>query len=471
MGKHIRLKWWHMAISVIVGLFFWYFPKNLEISASAFESPYFVYLPITLNKFSTPSIFGVEFTENTSDTAFSQVSLTEPSWTRINGAIWSAVSPNNTTERNWSALAATDDLLLKSSRGGMKVVLIIRGAPEWALKYPGVACGPIKSDALDDFALFLSDLVARYSVPPYHVKYWEVWNEPDVDPSLIPGNQVFGCWGDKNDLYYGGGYYAQMLKVAYPAIKAADPQAQVLVGGLLLDCDPRKLLPGKNCDSAKFLQGILNEGGGSYFDGVGFHAYDYYSGALGRYGNANWSSTWDTTGVVTRSKVGFLQSLLMQYGVTGKFLMNTETALICDNCAGNQDFEQTKAYYVAQSYATAVSLKLDANIWFSATGWRNSGLLKNDLSPLPAYNAYAFARKEIGNVTFKAALSYPGVMGYEFTQGNREIWLVWSLDGDSHTIFLPSTPTAVYDVFGNPLSINGNAWNVTIAPVYIELGK
>lgn len=62
-------------------------------------------------------------------------------------------------------------------------------------------------------------------------------------------------------------------------------------------------------------------------------------------------------------------------------------------------------------------------------------------------------------------------MGYEFTHGNRQIWLLWSLDGDTHTLTLPSTPPAAYDVFGNALSITDNTWNVTIAPVYLEWTK
>jgi hypothetical protein len=83
----------------------------------------------------------------------------------------------------------------------------------------------------------MHDLVARYSVPPYNVKYWELWNEPDVDPALaglIGGDIPFGCWGDSTDPYYGGGYYAEMLKAVYPRIKAADPQAQVARGRIAL---------------------------------------------------------------------------------------------------------------------------------------------------------------------------------------------------------------------------------------------
>ena len=51
-----------------------------------------------------------------------------------------------------------------------------------------------------------------------------------MDPKLVDPDSVFGCWGDNDDDYYGGGYYADMLKMVYPAVKSADPQAQVLIG-------------------------------------------------------------------------------------------------------------------------------------------------------------------------------------------------------------------------------------------------
>jgi hypothetical protein len=121
-------------------------------------------------------------------------------------------------------------------------------------------------------------LYARYSVAAYNVKYWELWNEPDIYPSIFSGDNEYVYWVDQNDSYNAGGYYAEMLKVVYPQIKAADPQAQVLIGGLLLDCDPR---PGAGCavvghdpKPSKFLEGILSNNGGPYFDGISSHAYD-----------------------------------------------------------------------------------------------------------------------------------------------------------------------------------------------------
>src|SRR5690606_32739206 len=117
-------------------------------------------------------------------------------------------------------------------------IIVISHTPTWAQQVPGASCGPIKPTALADFAKFMGEMASRYSKPPYNVHYWEIGNEPDVAPEQVPNDSVFGCWGNMSDPYYGGAYYAEMLKVVYPAIKKADPLAQVVFGGLLLDCDP-----------------------------------------------------------------------------------------------------------------------------------------------------------------------------------------------------------------------------------------
>jgi len=332
----------------------------------------------------------------------------------------------------------------------------------------------MKQEYFDEFATFVRDVVTRYSVSPYNVKYWEIWNEPDIDPSLVPGDSGFGCWGDQKDPYYGGGYYATMLKFVYPQIKAADPQAQVLVGGLVLDCDPINPPAGKDCKPAKFLEGILRNNGGPYFDGVSFHAYDYYLGTLGQYSNANWHSAWNTTGPVLEAKVAYLRRLLGQYGQSDKFLMNTETALLCGTSGEEppcqtKDLANTKAYYLAQSYASALAANLHANLWYSLLGWRASGLLNpGNLAPLPAFDAYRFAAQELRGTRFVRQLQeYPGVRGYEFERDGQRLWILWSLDGAVHSLAFPTAPQAVIDVFGNPLKV-GSSLLVTVMPSYVE---
>ena len=159
--------------------------------------------------------------------------------------------------------------------------------------------------------------------------------------------------------------------------------------------------------------------------------------------------------------------------------MNTEAALICgpngaepgmEGCEATDDlfFEQTKARYVVQTYAASISDSLVANIWYDLYGWRNSGLLYTDSSPRPAYYAFEFARQELQNATFQQKItSYPNILAYEFLVNNRLVWVVWSLDGATHTISLPGTPLAAYDFMGNPLTPSSTI-NITLDPVYLE---
>jgi hypothetical protein len=400
-------------------------------------------------------------------------------WIRRNALVWHRAEPEEGL-RNWETLEGLEREMITASQHGQEFILIVRGAPTWAQRVPGYFCGPILPEKLSAFAAFMADAVARYSVPPYNVKYWEFGNEPDVAPQLVHSESVFGCWGDLEDEFYGGRYYAEMLKVVVPEMKAVDPKAQVLVGGLLLDCDPinpPETSPGslefRDCTPSRFLEGILDYGGGDYFDGVSFHGYDHYLGSLGQFFNPGWQTSWDTTGPAGLSKANYLRGLLNHYGYGDKYLINTETALICGSTGKEEpclthEFELTKAYYLVQSYAGALVHNLKANVWYSVRGWRGSGLVEDDQFT-PAYAAYQFAAGKLEGVVFVRQIQeYPAVIGYEYLDDDKLTWVLWSRDGDSHPIDLPRPPLAIYDVFGDPMEVSQEVV-VTLAPVYIEL--
>jgi hypothetical protein len=63
--------------------------------------------------------------------------------------------------------------------------------------------------------------------------------------------------------------------------------------------------------------------------------------------------------------------------------------------------------------------------------------------------------------------NYPGIMGYEFNRGVGHFWVIWALDDESHTVFLPELPSAVYDSLGNQLSAE-KTLTITLEPIYIE---
>lgn len=394
-------------------------------------------------------------------------------WVRRNALNWAAVEPSQ-GQRDWAAVEGFEAELQAAAQHGLEQIVIVRGTPGWAQKTPGYPCSAVSEARITAFAQFLHDAVQRYSRAPYGVRYWEIGNEPDVDPAELPPESPFGCWGDSSDPFYGGGYYAQVLSQVYPAIKSADPDAQVLVGGLLMDCDPVNPPEGKNCKPAQYLEGVLRNGGAAFFDGISFHAYDYYSGYQ-EYGNPNWNSNWNSTGPVLTAKVRYIRSLLAAYQASGKFLINSEAGLLCPDLddsplCRSAEFELTKAAYAAQANTTALAEDLWANIWYSLGGWRGTALAERGV-PNRAFRAYQF------NAGFLAGASYArplneisDVRGYEFARGGKRLQVLWALDDQEHLYKSEQPPQAVFDLFGEPLSWTGGV-RVARQPVYIEWGN
>lgn len=444
--------------------------RSSPLQLASFQAqPGGIYLPLVL-KGLRPNVYGVEFPGKVRESVYQEVFAAEPSWVRMTstGVKWYLVEPVE-GERLWSALSLVETRLQKYAQAGIQVILVIQGTPSWAQKEAGYLCGPVRQDKLAAFAQFMEDLVARYSQSPYHVKYWELWNEPDIDPSLVLQDSGFGCWGDADDPFYGGGYYSEMLQVIAPRMRAVDPDARVLIGGLLLDCDPRNPPQGKDCASSLFFEGILQgDATAASFDGISFHAYDYYAGGAGNYTNYGWSTTDESRQPLLVPKAKYLNELLDQYQVNGKFLMNTENGLLCDDYQDNPTFEFTKAYYVTYAYVSAFVEGLQANIWYHVYGWRGSALFDSDDQPLPAFFAFRFGIQELNQAVFQREVKdFEGIRVYEFFRDDRIIWVIWSGDGQTHSMIpLPGVPVAIYDPFGEPV---GALTEIDIVPLYIEM--
>ena len=433
-----------------------------------------IYLPIAISDHPFNTLFGYEYSSIGENHGLQEMRNAGANWVRRAGIWWPDVEPTKGTY-DWSQLSGFEAEFLQADSKNMRVIVIVRGTPAWAQADAPYnrTCGRIKTSEFASFAAFLGELVTRYSYAPFNVKYWELYNEPDVYPdSVPPGNEWMGCWGDPSDPYYGGGYYANMLKDVYPAVKAANPDAQVLVGGLLLDCDPIDVQ--LNCEdptTSLFLKGIFENGGGPYFDGVSFHAYDYYNNTLGEYSLSKWDSQWNTTGPSLIAKTAYLRSVLSDYGASSKLLLNTESAVLCDTAWNVCEtvFETTKTYYVTQSFVSAFVAGLDSNIWYFWT-YRNSELLEPDNTPLPSYYTYKFARGQLKYATYNQEIATEtGVRTYEFdVPGGGRLWVMWSLDGADHNgVTLPGTPAAVYDSDGDPIT-PASTIDVDLEPLYLE---
>jgi hypothetical protein len=103
-------------------------------------------------------------------------------------------------------------------------------------------------------------------------------------------------------------------------------------------------------------------------------------------------------------------------------------------------------------------------------------LLYADNSPRPAYAALKVARAMLGEVTFLGRLGQEdtggarNVSGYKFLHPDgREIWTVWSQDGQPQAISLDRAPQAVFGVLGNEVVLSDPAeFVVSVEPLYVE---
>lgn len=447
-----------------------------------------IYLPlvpseVTYREFpNQPTIFGVEASAGRLTTELRRTVEANAYWLRNNAhaVLWSEIEPSE-GKRNWNTahVKAIEAHMLLAAQHGLKLIQIVRGTPQWARKYvgKGSSCGPIDQHKYRAFAAFMAELVKRYSAPPFNVRHWEIWNEPDA-PTLYGDNaeQVFGCWAEPNvDPYYsyGGLHYGFMLQNVYPAVKAADPESKVILGGLLLSCHPTFEKPGDEiCGkiSGGFLEGVFKGGGGQYFDMLAIHAYDVWFGGT-RYANEQWFSGSENSGPSLAAKTDYVRSVMVRHGVGDKPIINTEYALICWQCKTvPYEFEVAKANYIVHANVIAMAKGLEANIWYSVSGWdtHQTQLINANGEPNLAHTAFRVSAERLGSATFiQTERGEPKLNIYVFRRGDQIMWVIWSKNGQPVIFTLPEQPYNIIDGFGNSIETN-RLLSITATPLFIE---
>lgn len=139
---------------------------------------------------------------------------------------------------------------------GVNILARVDRQPAWATGgrcAEGVEMGP--PDNLQDWADFLTTLATRYKGK---IKAYAVWNEPNLARE----------WCDQEPDPAG---YVELLRVAYQAIKSADPDAIVISAGLSPTGGPMPIA----MEDTEYLDRMYQAAGGSmegHADVVGVHA-------------------------------------------------------------------------------------------------------------------------------------------------------------------------------------------------------
>lgn len=329
---------------------------------------------------------GLQMYGNTGRTSpyFDALNNSGAHWLRVN-IRWELIEPEDVTPRqyNWSSA----DAALSAARDAcINVIAEIEGTPVWAAVEPGAE--PIRSDKLDRFAEFVAAVVQRYDgsgTSRIRVNYVELFNEPDRRFS----------WG-----YYGA-RYAAMLKKVYPAVKAANPATQVVFGGIAYDA----FVKDGGIFVEEFMENVLKEGAGPYFDYMNFHCYPYAHSCRSR-------AERNSSGMM--EKAAAIRAMMQKYGLD-KPLMITETGWHSEKDGDSKvdvSNDELQARKLVQLLAQSMAIEADAIIWWMLFDPRpsypfDSGLVTRGNPPAlkPAYAVYRTFIRRLGWAQYLSTVS------------------------------------------------------------------
>ena len=169
---------------------------------------------------------------------------------------WGLVQQSRGGSYNWSHYDLT---VAGAAVNGIRVLATVYGSPTWAEPTPEY---PPLGSALPGFTSFVRAAVARYGadgtfwkehpeLPARPIKDWQLWNEP---------NSVY-FWKPAPDPRS----YLTVLRAFHGAVKRADPDASVMLGGLF----PTP----KGIAMPAFISDLYRLGAAKLFDEAAVHPY------------------------------------------------------------------------------------------------------------------------------------------------------------------------------------------------------
>jgi hypothetical protein len=188
---------------------------------------------------------------------------------------WPAVEPSKGASFQWGGF---DQIVRNASAAGLEVLPFLSGAPSWAVavdrQWSSPMTLPVKTAIQrNGWTNFVRQAVERYG-PEGHfwgenpglrerpIRNWQIWNEENFKYFVARPNPAD---------------YGKLVALSYGAIKAVDPGAQVILGGLF--AQPIEATFHKKPPQAYFAGVFLNRmyranpGIRSKFDGVALHPY------------------------------------------------------------------------------------------------------------------------------------------------------------------------------------------------------
>jgi hypothetical protein len=239
-------------------------------------------------------------------------------------------------------------------------------APRWAQKREGGGVVPPKAKLYARFAGIVAHHLRRRGVNAF-----EIWNEPNVADFWSPRPNARA--------------YTRMLRLAYRAIKRADPHSTVVSGGLAPARNTRTTI-----NPRTFLRRMYRAGAKNHFDALGHHPYTWPAMPASR----NPGSAWFQMFGGRHS----LRSIMRRHGDGHKRIWATEFGAPTWGPPGSSFISlDQQARMVRQAYRLWASYRWAGPLftyqgrdlyWQGTTNQNFFGLLKFNGVPKPGFRAY-----------------------------------------------------------------------------------
>lgn len=353
---------------------------------------------------------------------------------------WAVIEP----EKNKFSWAFPDKVVAEFKRHGFNIFPILNYFSAWSN-----CTAPNTDEERELFARYVYLVVSRYKKD---IKYWEVWNEPNLA-------QFWAPLPDPEN-------YTKLLRVTYKAAKAADPSCKIVAPAIAgLD------MP--------FLEAMYKHGAKGYYDIFSYHYYSTEPPEKNRWLEKDLQKIHDFL-----KKQGDLKPIwITEMGVTSI-------------AAPGGVSEKIQADYLVRNYLICLSTGYVERIfWFCLLDWvqdtqappwdAHLGLLRFNGEPKPAYAAYKTMVSKLSGKKFAGEIKVkPHIFAYLFiphdhlnqTTTRYPTLVCWTDKGkEKFSIYTNNKkPTAltITEINGISREIIVNKRNIAIScsesPMYLE---
>jgi hypothetical protein len=188
---------------------------------------------------------------------------------------WESVQPTRRGGFNWEG---PDREIATAVSQGLQILPFLSGVPRW-LSRKSTKLPVDSATARRGWSAFVKAAVKRYGPGG---EFWTEHSPAVAKEGIVIGRPLpihtWQIWNEANFFYFAYpvsvSRYARLLKLTYPAIKSADPRAQIVLSGLFGEPDEQ----GKRGTSAvDFLTELYGLPGiKHFFDGVALHPYAFH---------------------------------------------------------------------------------------------------------------------------------------------------------------------------------------------------